>query len=282
MSIKANPLVVIGAQKCGTATLMHDLNACKHLNVNLNEKESSPLLMRRGLLFGKENLNKLKSIDNNVVVDISTLYTFLPVHRVPVDEVRELLPDAKFLYLMREPLNRALSHHSHDRVLGLTTQSAESDLHLASSYVANSLYASQLRPWLAYFPEDRFSLIKFEDYITDRQQTIRAICEFSGVPDIGVKNIDPDSVANETANRPRFPPIVAAAIRSSFYQKYIKKRIAGSVRNKLKGGLGKTHDMQTSKISASHAAQLQEVFAIDALMLKTQFTDPPQWHRKQK
>ena len=115
-NIRANPLVVIGGQKCGTATLVADLECCKSLVISKDEKENSPLLFLNSAGGQRKLLNKLLSPSNctKIKVDVSTRYTCFPEVAVPFDEIKRSLPDAKYVYIVRNPYERTMSHHHHD------------------------------------------------------------------------------------------------------------------------------------------------------------------------
>ena len=102
-----------------------------------------------------------------------------------------MLPDAKLIVLLRDPVRRAYSHYWHERDKGresLTFEDAiaaepgridiaqarladgaleRSHEHQHFSYLARGRYAEQLERWFALFPRERFLILRFEDLVAD-------------------------------------------------------------------------------------------------------------------
>jgi hypothetical protein len=132
-------------------------------------------------------------------------YLFHP--RAP-QRVVQLLPNAKFIILLRNPVDRAYSSYWHrvaqgheelptfedalqaeghrlDGELERMVESADynSENRRLFSYVTRGLYAEQLERWLAYFPRDRFLIERSESLFEDPAAVIRRICVFLGLPE---------------------------------------------------------------------------------------------------
>ena len=119
--------------------------------------------------------------------EASTDYAIHPRREGVPERIRELVPDARFLYLVRDPLARTISHYQmRVAVLGQrrTLQEALSDLDdRRSPYIWPSLYASQLERYLRYFSQDRILVIDQADLLSDRRSTLREIFTFLSVDD---------------------------------------------------------------------------------------------------
>lgn len=137
-----------------------------------------------------------------VLLEATPYYLFHPA--VP-SRVRDLLPDAKFIALLRDPIDRAYSHYLHARKLGLEPMGLKEALdaesnrlkgeeerllsdpcyvsysHRHQSYQARGLYARQLARWLEYFPRDRFLLLKSEDLFNCPSVIMSRITDFLGL-----------------------------------------------------------------------------------------------------
>ena len=110
--------------------------------------------------------------------DITPYYLFHP--QAP-DRIRTLLPKAKLIVLLRDPLERALSQVFHARRHGFETLEVADALaaepqRLASgdpfsvqkhSYVARSRYLEQLDRYEALFPSRQLLVLKSEDLFQD-------------------------------------------------------------------------------------------------------------------
>jgi len=96
--------------------------------------------------------------------------------------MREVLGDeVRLIYVVRDPIDRMLSHYLHNLGGGyderpLTEALADPE----SSYVARSRYFFQLEPYLEAFGPDRMQIVSREDLKRDRPETMRrafAFCE---------------------------------------------------------------------------------------------------------
>jgi lipopolysaccharide transport system ATP-binding protein len=130
-------------------------------------------------------------------------YLFHPA--VP-ERVRETIPDASFIVLLRNPVDRAYSHYqkvrrqgierlsfrkalaAEERRLAEETDRLLSDANYRSShhhrhaYASRGLYAEQLERWFAHFPRDRFLVLKSEDYFMRPAQVYAQALEFLSLP----------------------------------------------------------------------------------------------------
>lgn len=129
-------------------------------------------------------------------------------HPLVVGRVREHLPEARILVLLRNPVDRIWSHH-HERVnAGTETLSftdaleaeegrlageAErivaqpgyySERHDFCSYLARGRYLEHLEPWLEAFPAEQIHIIRSEDLYRQPQVTLPAVHRFLGIPEI--------------------------------------------------------------------------------------------------
>jgi hypothetical protein len=120
--------------------------------------------------------------------------------------VRELIPDARLVALVREPVGRAYSHYQHEVALGrepLPFEQAvaaedermegEIDRMLADpgyfshawwnyTYLARGRYAEQLERWLEVFPEEQLLVIPTEDLTQRPGETYARVLEHVGAP----------------------------------------------------------------------------------------------------
>ena len=121
--------------------------------------------------------------------DITPFYLFHP--EVP-GRIRSLIPQAKMIVLLRDPVERALSQIFHARRLGFETLQVKDALaaepgRLATgsnysfqkhSYVARSRYLEQLDRYEALFPSRQLLVLKSEDLFTNTALTWERIQRF--------------------------------------------------------------------------------------------------------
>jgi hypothetical protein len=95
------------------------------------------------------------------------------------------VPEAKFLYLVRDPIARTISHFK----MGVALMGERRSLAQAlgdlsdhrSPYIASSLYGSQLENYLRHFPQERMLVLDQAELRADRRATMARIFAFLGV-----------------------------------------------------------------------------------------------------
>lgn len=213
------PIFVIGAQKAGTTTLTMDLAACDDLYVDLNNKEASPLLTPHHQDWYREFEAQFKGcLPHQRAVDISTRYSMAPHTNVDFRNVALWGSDSLVLYVIRKRLDRSISHHHHDTVLGLCTEPIDKALTPQSAFVTNSMYADQIDRWLEHLDASQIKIIDFDTYTQNRRATVNRICSVADVSNAGVENIEPAKAYNTTLGRPTLNAFTKRATQSVPYR----------------------------------------------------------------
>ena len=183
-------LIVIGAQKCGTSVLHYYLSL--HPEVSMSRpKELNFFIEERNWPRGVDWYKAHFDADATVRGEASPNYTAFPQHQGVPERMASVVPDAKLIYMVRDPLERIAAHWVHNyakrREKGTL---AETLIHPNTSYVTRSLYAMQLERFLAHYPKEQILVFQQSELRHQRMETLRRIFEFIGV--------DPDF------NHPRF------------------------------------------------------------------------------
>ena len=102
-------------------------------------------------------------------------YTNQPRYTGVAERIRDNVPDAKLLYMVRDPISRILSHWRHATGAGYETRPMEEVLSRDDqTYVTRSLYWMQLQPYLELFAREQIEVITQEELQSDREGTMRA------------------------------------------------------------------------------------------------------------
>ncbi len=234
--------LILGAMKAGTTQLDRLLaanpaiqpRAHKECRV-LTEPRASRLTCRAPHdLSRRRRARERRSGHRERVGDASPYDLFHP--RAP-ETARRLIPDARFIVILRDPVARAWSHHRHavrhgfdtldfesaikaepDRLRGEETRlladpDARSGPHQHWSYLARGHYAVQLERWFAAFPRDRFLVLFTEHLATQPQAILHALERHLDLP------ATPAPPSLEIANRgdgSTPPAAIAARLRTMF------------------------------------------------------------------
>ena len=174
-------LIVIGAQKCGTTSLHNYLNA--HPEISMSRRKETNFFLGngerdRGLDWYASNFDPAAPVRGEASPD----YTNLPESAGTAARMRSVVPDARLIYLVRDPLDRMASHYVHRRAAGLERRSlADALSDSRGSYVTRSCYATQLKPFLELFPREQILVETHERLLREREVTLRRIFGFVGV-----------------------------------------------------------------------------------------------------
>ncbi len=180
-------LFIIGAMKSGTTSLHNYLGA--HPGIFMCEpKEPGYFVEELTLSRGSEWYLSLfaGAKDETILGESSTHYTKLPVYRGVPERIARFSEDARFIYVMRDPVQRAISHYWHN-VRNLRWEAERRDMLTAvkrdSQYQAFSDYATQLEPYLKLFGRERIYVMTFESLARAPCETVQAVFRWLGVDD---------------------------------------------------------------------------------------------------
>jgi hypothetical protein len=182
-------LIVIGGLKCGTTSLHHYLNLHPEISMS-RPKELNFFVAELNWPLGTEWYAAHFDPSAAVRGETSPHYTDRPRLGGVAARMREVIPHARIIYMVRDPIDRMLSHYLHnlgggydDRALPEALASED------SAYVDRSRYAFQLEPYLDAFGRDRIEIVSREELKDARAETMRRLFEFLGV--------DPDFASPE-------------------------------------------------------------------------------------
>ena len=195
--------VVIGAMKCGTSALSRYLDlhpevamaAAKEVNFffgpDSEDDDAGAGLdaglgtwrtghWRRGTRWYASNFDATARVRG----EASPGYTS-PDHPHVPRRMAATIPEARLVYLVREPADRALSHYEHHAREGAERRPVEQAvLDPASQYLARSRYFERLAPFLEVFPSEQILVVVSERLLHDRRgQLERVFAHVGADPD---------------------------------------------------------------------------------------------------
>jgi hypothetical protein len=173
--------IIIGGLKCGTTSIHHylglhpDVHMSKPKELNFFAAEQNWDL---GLDWYKGRFDSRVKING----ESSPHYTNRPRFNGVAERIHEYCPDAKLLYMVRDPIKRILSHWVHATGAGYETREFVPTLELPdTSYIQRSMYWMQLEPYLQLFDREQIEIITQEELGSDREGTMRKAFGFLGV-----------------------------------------------------------------------------------------------------
>jgi len=173
-------VIVIGAQKCGTSGLHYYLGLHPEISVS-HPKELNFFIAERNWDRGLDWYRDRFDSSAPVRVDASPNYTAWPIFDGVPERMAQVVPDARLIYLIRDPVERIAAHWVHNYSKGRHDgELLETILKAQTTYVTRSRYAMQLERFLEHYPRERVLVIEQDDLRARRDETLRSIFEFAG------------------------------------------------------------------------------------------------------
>ncbi|MEU3456314.1 sulfotransferase [Micromonospora sp. NPDC006766] len=220
--------LIIGGQRCGTTSLYHYLTAHPQVRAATGkELQFFSLHHGRGRRWYRAHFPT--AAPGRHSFEASPYYLFHP--SVP-RRVAETLPRARFVALLRDPVERAYSHYLHTRSYGAEPLSfadalrAEPDRLAAAlrdgpdtraahaalrnhSYAARGRYVEQLERWYAHVPRERLLVLRSEDLYADPAGVYAQTLRF-----LDLEPFVPPAFARHTRRVDRGPSELTDALRA--------------------------------------------------------------------
>jgi hypothetical protein len=177
-------LIIIGARKCATTSLHYYLGLHPEIAMS-REKELHFFVAEgnwpRGVGWYRSNFVG----EARVHGEASTSYTMFPQYGGVAETMHSVVPEAKLIYLVRDPIERIISDYIHDVAKGEEVRQIAEALRdiEASPYVARSRYAMQLERYMDYFPWSNIMVLASEELHDHRRETLKEVFRFMEVDD---------------------------------------------------------------------------------------------------
>jgi len=272
----------IGAPRSGTSWLANVLRA--HPDVCLSDPKEvryfNEHLIPVGAKRGKNNPNFSQSLDwyESHFVHARTHQIrgeFTPIYLCDETAPRIIhrhLPDVRLIVSLRNPIDRAYSHFWQHRRWGVhAITSFEEAVAQSLGYLEMSLYAAQLKRYLAYFSPQQIFVTIFEELVSSPASELERLYGFLGIapnPDADLAKLD------------RNPSL---SVRSNTLKKAaraVSQRLSGAGLGGLQHGLRQLNidrlwhalmskPQKNPPLSENTRRQLQPRFADDVAELET-------------
>jgi hypothetical protein len=223
--------LIVGAQKGGTSALYEYIVRHPLVGRSTNEEvHYFSLNYARGTAWYRGHFPTVaraayvrRRYGRELVTGESSPYYLFHPHAL--ERIRELLPDARLIVVLRNPVDRAYSQYNHSRQMGAEPlESFEEALaaeprrldgelekmvadpfynsfsHYNHSYLARGLYVEQLERLYRLFDERQLLLETAEDLATKTDDVYVRVLEFLGLPVRRLSHYPPQNVR-------RYPPM---------------------------------------------------------------------------
>lgn len=195
--------LILGAMKSGTTSLYQYL--CQHPKV-LAAHKKEVYYFDKHYMYGEQwyrgnfpTRRQMKSAGQGTVTGEATPYYLF--HPTIAERIANLLPQVSLIVVLRDPVDRAISHYFHSVRRGkenrpirqafaeedfyvkpeeklLEADHYTSNRHRMWSYVSRGLYAQQLKKYLELFPREQLLVLKSEALFAAPQTSVTTVTDF--------------------------------------------------------------------------------------------------------
>jgi hypothetical protein len=183
--------IIIGSQKCATTSLHWYLGehpevevaTRKPLGFFVSAEDSThgnlPMTWERGVDWYAANCPD----KGRIRLESSPDYTNFPRYKGVPERMKAVVPGARLIYIVRNPIERLVSHYLHNYTGNLEHRPIDKaclDME-NSTYIARGLYAMQLEQILQHFDQRQVLIVTREGLLIRRRETLAQAFRFLGV-----------------------------------------------------------------------------------------------------
>lgn len=252
--------LIVGACKSGTTTFYEDLAA--------HPESAMPDIKEPDILH--------KAVDANHAIELwtqhfkrtqhgkvrgegSTYYTMTPEFPDVSQLAREVMgKNGKIIYIVRDPIERIVSHLAHDFAVGRITSTNFDDIALSERrYVDWSDYPTQIQPWIDAFGANQVKIVRFEQFVQDRRRVVQDVSQFLG--------LDPDrlpvrhAISNKRGSQIALKsPYLSKLVHTGIYREIVRSALPANVRKSLRHLLGRKNAPPNVTLSKNARSNLSK------------------------
>lgn len=203
--------LLIGAAKSGTTSLYNYLH--QHPQVFMSELKEPRFFIYEGQQISDNDLVNRKTVTD--INDYHSLFQGVTKELAigeasgylasadAADRIKKYLPNVKLVAILRNPVDRAFSHHTFAVQKGFENEvvfqaalekelQGTNDCQYTRTYIHQGMYHKNLLPFYRNFPPENIKVVLYEDLVQDRIGLIKDIYTFlnvdpSFVPDLNVR-----------------------------------------------------------------------------------------------
>lgn len=175
-------LVVIGAPKCGTSALHYYLGLHPEITMS-RHKELNFFIQEKNWPRGVDWYRSHFARSGRILGESSPGYACHPLYGGVPERMHSLIPDAKLIYMVRDPVQRTLSHYvmgvSNGRITASLTEMLRDQPD--DRIFQQSRYFMQLQRYLEHFSAAQILIVSQDDLLEKRRPTLQRVFRFLAV-----------------------------------------------------------------------------------------------------
>ncbi len=171
--------IVIGAMKSGTSSIHRNL--MNHPEVGLSHRKEINFFSHY-FHRGSDWYRKFLVPEKKITGESSPNYTRF--HKFPdtASRMAQTVPDVKLIYIVRDPIDRIVSHVHHnlyrDRI---QLKNLERNVLSMDDYVLTSSYHAQIQQYLQYYSLENILILDFADLRDNFEDLMNEVTDFLGI-----------------------------------------------------------------------------------------------------
>lgn len=270
-------LFIIGAAKAGTTSLHYYLDRHPEIQMSSDKEPNFFSGPPNGIPYPLGRVERLEDYERlfdpafPIRGEASVGYANAPRRKEVPERIAAAVPEARFIYIVRDPVARVVSHYRH-RVAAegerRSLPEALADLSDPRSvYLCPSFYARQLELYLGRFPAERILVLDHADLLADREATLREVFSFLSVDETFTSEQFNDELYRGDARRvhpPAYSRLMARIELSPL------RRLPRGLRRSLRGSLERVlwRPAPKPELDADLRGRLEELFSRDVERLR--------------
>ena len=225
--------LIIGAMKSGTTTLYHALKC--HPDIFMAEvKEPQFFSDEKKIELSMswyESLFK-NATNQKAVGEASTNYSKYPLFKHVPESIKLHIPDAKLIYIIRNPIDRIYSQFTHNYYIGRVDNDLNRVITQNQNYINTSRYYMQLKRYLEVFDNSQIKVVLLEDLRDEPNKVIKGIYEYLGV-ESAFTPANMDEKKHQTINKAGRSRAVLNVLRRLSIYSSVSNRISENAKGRL-------------------------------------------------
>jgi len=229
--------MIIGAMKCGTSSLAAQLGAQDGLFMT---EPKEPYYFSDDEVFAKgpEWYAGLYAgaAPGDLKGEATTHYTKRPDYPETIARIQAAGLQPKLIYMIRDPMARAVSHYIHAWSEGWLTDPIETALESYPRLVEYGLYGWQVAPWIEAFGQDAVLLTSLERQKAEPEAELARIAAHIGLPGpVRLPQVAAQNVSSERVKKlPLHGLLVDHPVSAALRRVLVPKALRTAIRNARK------------------------------------------------
>lgn len=232
--------IIIGAMKSATSSLQKQLELQNGIFMSEPKEPnffSNDEIFSHGERWYSNLFRDASPVD--LKGEASTHYTKLPRYPDTVERLKNYAPEVKLVYVMRQPIDRLISHYVHNWSMGFVNRKVSIEPAISSygNFIEYGLYFKQLIPWFEKFGKENILPVFFDRLLDSPQSELERICSFigySGQP-CWIEEADASNVSGQRLRKfPLYSLVVESSLGSCARRTFVPKSFRETVKSRLR------------------------------------------------